>query len=283
MNQFRGNPPALPFFLKGGFGERFCLYYAPHSKMECHSSIIFVHAFADEMNKSRRMAALQARAFAAMGFGVLQMDLFGCGDSSGEFRDARWTIWKEDLAVARTWLKNRVHGPVGLWGLRLGALLALDFAKDSESEFEKIILWQPVISGETFLTQFLRMRMASEMLGEERERVAGTRTLRDSLLTGETLEVAGYELAPALAAAIDSLKMDELAITKCPIHWFEIVSATGRAMPPVAGRMANAWKGSGVELRMHIVPCAPFWATQEISECPALLSATAELFAEALS
>ncbi len=53
------------------------------------------------MNKSRRMAALQARAFAAMGFGVLQIDLFGCGDSSGDFSDARWDIWKQDLAIAR--------------------------------------------------------------------------------------------------------------------------------------------------------------------------------------
>jgi len=38
------------------------------------------------MNKSRRMAALQARVFAAMGFGVLQIDLFGCGDSRANLK-----------------------------------------------------------------------------------------------------------------------------------------------------------------------------------------------------
>ena len=53
------------------------------------------------MNKSRRMAALQARAFAEMGFGVLQIDLFGCGDSSGDFSDARWDIWKQDLIACQ--------------------------------------------------------------------------------------------------------------------------------------------------------------------------------------
>ncbi len=53
------------------------------------------------------MVALQARAFAAMGFGVLQMDLFGCGDSNGEFGNARWDIWKQDLVIARSWLENR--------------------------------------------------------------------------------------------------------------------------------------------------------------------------------
>ena len=102
---------------------------------------------------------MQARAFAAMGFGVLQIDLFGCGDSSGEFRDARWDIWKHDLSVAKRWIENRTSSPTSLWGLRLGALLALDFAKSSGDSFDQIILWQPVINGESFLNQFLRLQI----------------------------------------------------------------------------------------------------------------------------
>jgi len=76
------------------------------------------------MNKARRMAALQSRRLAAAGYSVLQIDLFGCGDSSGDFADARWEIWKQDLRLALGWLKPRVAGPLGLWGLRLGATLA---------------------------------------------------------------------------------------------------------------------------------------------------------------
>ena len=51
-----------------------------------------------------------------MGFGVLQIDLFGCGDSSGDFSDARWDIWKQDIAAAREWLEERISAPVSLWG-----------------------------------------------------------------------------------------------------------------------------------------------------------------------
>jgi alpha/beta superfamily hydrolase len=40
---------------------------------------------AEELNKSRHVAAAQARAFAAAGYSVLQIDLYGCGDSSGDF------------------------------------------------------------------------------------------------------------------------------------------------------------------------------------------------------
>src|SRR3954449_10972795 len=107
----RGPLPAEPFFLRTATGKRFCLYHAPASGRECLGAFIYIHPFGDEMNKSRRMAAIQARAFAAMGFSVLQIDLFGCGDSSGEFRDARWDIWKHDLSVAKRWIENRASSP----------------------------------------------------------------------------------------------------------------------------------------------------------------------------
>ena len=166
---------------------------------ECRGAFIYIHPFGDEMNKSRRMAAMQARAFAAMGFGVLQIDLFGCGDSSGEFRDARWDIWKHDLSVAKRWIENRASSPVSLWGLRLGALLALDFAKSSGDSFDQIILWQPVINGELFLNQFLRLRMAKEMLADAgMGKTSGKNMMRNRLANGETLEIAGYELASEL-------------------------------------------------------------------------------------
>jgi hypothetical protein len=58
-----------PLFLDGSAGRLF----APYQAAAAHprGSVIYVPPFAEEMNRSRRMAALQARAFAAMGFGVL--------------------------------------------------------------------------------------------------------------------------------------------------------------------------------------------------------------------
>lgn len=270
--------PAEPFYLKTGSGNRFCLYHAPYPNKECRGAFIYVHPFGDEMNKSRRMAAIQARAFAAIGFGVLQIDLFGCGDSNGEFGDARWDIWKQDLEDARRWLKNRVNTPVSLWGLRLGALLALDFAQSTKDTIDKIILWHPVINGELFLTQFLRLRLANEMLGGGLEKSAGTQAMRSSLANGEQLEVAGYELAADLAGSIDRLRAIKLILSKVPVHWFEIVSDAGRTMPPAGAKVVREWeKVEGSNLHVHLVPGLPFWATQEISECPGLISATTKI------
>ena len=230
------------------------------------------------------MAAMQARAFAAMGFSVLQIDLFGCGDSSGEFRDARWDIWKHDLSVAKRWIENRASSPASLWGLRLGALLALDFAKSSGDSFDQIILWQPVINGELFLNQFLRLQMAKEIFTDAgMEKTSGKNKLRNRLANGETLEIAGYELTSSLAAAIDNLKAAELIVTKGVIHWFEITAEPGRSMGPAGTNVITEWRREGIDPYVYLVPCVPFWATQEISECPELVSATLNVFATAAS
>ena len=71
-----------PFFLDGKQNSLFCihLYLAG---VTCKGSILYLHPFAEEMHKSRCMAALQARHFAQAGYAVLQVDLTGCGDSSG--------------------------------------------------------------------------------------------------------------------------------------------------------------------------------------------------------
>ena len=222
------------------------------------------------MNKSRRMAALQARALAARGYAVLLVDLHGCGDSDGDFADARWHHWKGDLAAASAWLTARVERPVGLWGLRLGALLALDYAHTAAQPVAQLVLWQPVTDGAQFLTQFLRLRVAGAML-DQGAPGATTSALRAELAQGQTLEVGGYMLAPEMAASIDALNAAQLS-PSCPTDWLEIVAAPERPLPPGAGRVAASWQRPAVSVQT--VACAQFWSTQEIVECPALIAAT---------
>src|SRR5262249_35049316 len=151
--------------------------------------ILYIHPFADELNKSRRMVALQARQFAANGFGVLLPDLYGCGDSGGDFADAHWDVWLDDLHRCLDWLRADNEGPYYLWGLRAGALLATELAQ--RTAVAGLILWHPVINGAQMLTQFLRLRLAVGMMRGSQET---TTQLRDTLAAGNSLEVAGYEI-----------------------------------------------------------------------------------------
>lgn len=273
------NPPAEPFFLKTEQGERFCLYHQPLGNRPVNGIFIYVHPFAEEMNKSRHMAALQSRAFAAIGFGVLQIDMFGCGDSSGDFKNACWQIWKHDLAAAKKWIESHTNAPIYLWGLRLGAILALDFARDSKDTFKSIIMWQPVTSGKSFLTQFLRLKLANQIMTNDTSK-AGIQAMRDMLASGVSLEIAGYKLSSEMAVTIDSLKMNEFIVTRSRIHWLEVVPETRQALSHAGMAVVNSWKQSGINPNVQLVPCQPFWATQEITECKELITTTSELFAK---
>lgn len=274
MSAGSGRLPAEAFFLAATPGKRFCLYHPANPGRVCRGAFMYIHPFAEEMNRSRRLVALQARAFADAGYAVLSIDLHGCGDSSGEFGDARWEIWKSDLAAAKTWLENRSPTRIGLWGLRLGALLALDFAHGLPERLAPLILWQPVISGKSFLTQFLRLRIASDMLSNGRQG-GGAEAMRNALRAGETLEIAGYELAPDLAFAIDALDAASLTVST-PVHWFDIARTVG-SIPPATVELIGAWRRQGVDVRVNLVQGTPFWANQEFSVCPELLSKTIAL------
>jgi exosortase A-associated hydrolase 2 len=262
------------FFLPVEAGYRFCIWHGPASG-HAENGIVYVHPFCEEMNKARRMAARQSQRLAAAGHAVLQIDLLGCGDSSGELRDARWHIWKRDVIVAIGWLRTRVAGRVSLWGLRLGATLATDVARDPALGVEQLILWQPVGSGEQFLTQFLRLRLAAEMLAEGAAH-SGVRELRKALSRGSELEIAGYDLHPQLAAEIDGLRLADLVPAAKRVQWLEIGAQTDPQIGPAARRTVAAWQSKGLEVHATAVNGEPFWSTLEITECEPLLALTEE-------
>lgn len=264
------------FFLPVGQGERFCLAHSPAGKPR--GAVVYVHPFAEEMHKSRRMAALQARALAARGWLVLQMDLYGCGDSSGEFGEARWDAWASDVRAGIEWTRACGSGPLALWGLRLGATLACELAADAALGVERLLLWQPVTSGEQFVSQFLRLRLAAEML-EGGAATSASGELRAELARGHTLEIAGYDLHPLLAEAIERLQLSALTPAARRIDWLEVGAEASASVRPGSQRVVERWRAQGVEVRAASVAGDAFWSTFEIAEVPTLLAATDEALA----
>ena len=179
--------------------------------LPCSESLIVVPPLAEEMNRSRRMFTLLGQRLAAAGIVTTVVDLAGTGDSDGEFGDATWEAWLDDLDAVT--VRALAGGCRRLWlcGLRLGALLALDFvARRAPAPDTRLLLWQPIIEGSAALTQFLRLRLAECMRAGAPPKET-TRELRERLRAGESLEVAGYMLNPALGAAIDGLSWTRLA------------------------------------------------------------------------
>jgi exosortase A-associated hydrolase 2 len=272
-------PRVEPFFFDAAPGTRFSLYHQPSPHVAPRGAILYVHPFAEEMNKTRRMAALQSRAFAAMGFAVLQIDLFGCGDSCGDFNAGRWDLWKNDLAVAASWLVERTSGlPLHLWGVRLGGLLALDFA--SRVQVGSIILWQPFMSGRACINQFLRLRLASQLDAGAPGGARSTSALRAQLAVHGVIEVAGYEVAVPLVKAIDACDAAHIKLPPCTVHWFAGGADVSARAETSAARLGARWAADGVAMHFHRVePAVPFWCADAIAVCPALLDATSAVFA----
>ena len=257
-----------PFFLPFGQHSLFCLYHAAATETP-RAAVLYLPPFAEEMHKSRRMAALQSRRFAQSGYAVLQIDLLGCGDSSGDFAEASWEAWLACARAGHDWLRQKTQAPVVLWGSRLGAALAAELSLQLP-EVNGLLLWQPVPNGENFLNQFLRIRVASEMFAE---RKTGLKELRAQLAGGEALEVGGYLLTPRLASGIDKLRLAQLAVP-APVRWLEVSPTPADQPPPASQKTLAAWSESGVDVIARTVTGDPFWATQEITECPELLRET---------
>jgi exosortase A-associated hydrolase 2 len=264
------------FFLSVEYGERFCLSHAPAGAPR--GAIIYIHPFAEEMHKSRRMAARQAHALAARGWLVLQVDLFGCGDSPGDFGDARWDTWARDVRACLAWARARTARPIALWGLRLGATLAGELAADAALGIERLVLWQPVLNGEQFLTQFLRLRLAAEML-HGGAATSASAELRGQLAQGRTLEIAGYDLHPHLAAAIERVQLASLRPAVKRVDWIELGAEAAASLRPASQRVVERWRAQGLDVRTASVAGEAFWSTIEITECAALLEATQEALA----
>ena len=266
-----------PFFLPGARGPLFCVYH-PGAPGGGGSGLLYLAPFAEEMNRARRMAALQARRLAARGVHVLLLDPYGTGDSAGDFGEATWELWRDDAAAALRWLTARCAGDVGLWGLRLGALLAAEVAQAQARPLPRLLLWQPVVSGERFLTQFLRLRVAAGM--GQADGGESTQDLRARLARGEALEVGGYEVAPALAEAIAGLKLAPLlaGLREGRPDWIELGSGEALELPPGSRAVVDALAAQGLAVAPQVVPGDPFWAIQEFTLAPALLEATDRLF-----
>jgi exosortase A-associated hydrolase 2 len=267
-----------PGYLDGRLGRLFVLLRRPQGRAG-GPCVLMVPPFAEEMNKTRAMLARVAEGLALRGIASVLPDLYGTGDSAGEFRDGDWETWREDLERVTAWARGQGLTVNGLLAVRLGCILAADFVRGLPAGLERTVFWQPVQSGQRFLTQFLRMRVAASLMEDRRETVAA---LREEIRATGTLEVAGYELPARLVEQVDA---KTLAAAVSPalgdLHWMEIAGSTADPLPGSTIEATRALSGSVRSLRTGVFAGEPFWSTTEIVLLPALVNETIGVLAAA--
>ena len=250
-------------------GQRFCVFH-PAQTDQPRGAILYVHPFAEEMNKSRRMVAMQSRALAAAGYSVLQMDLLGCGDSSGELRDASWADWLSDLQQAALWLRHHCDAPFWWWGLRSGCLLAVAAAKAMNAPAQ-FVFWQPTPSGKTVLQQFLRLKVAADLQSGQSKQIM--EALRGQLAAGHAVDVAGYELSASVALGLENATLAPPTGAR-RLEWLELSTREGATLMPASSIALTAWDQEGCAVHSQVVSGPAFWQTTEIEDAPTLIQAT---------
>lgn len=256
-------------------GQRFCLFH-PSRGPELRGRVVYIHPFAEEMNKSRRMAALGSRALAAAGFSVLQIDLYGCGDSSGDFGDASWQDWIDDVVRACDWLRTRdaahAAAPLWLWGLRAGCLVAAGAAPRLDERLN-FCFWQPIVTEKLALQQFLRLKLAADLLTGNSRGVMDS--LRQQLAQHKSIEIAGYLLSPDLAKGLETAQLAPPATPAAGrLAWFDVSTRAEAEASPAACQVIAKWKAATYASHHQQVQGPSFWQTTEIEDAPNLIAAT---------
>lgn len=251
--------------------RRFALLRTPRGASgDC---TLVVPPFAEEMNKSRRLVTDFARRECDRGAGVLSVDLFGTGDSEGEFEAARIDTWISDLVAATEWCGALGWRVTSLLGIRLGALIAAMLVRRHELRLAHAVFWQPVTNGARFIDQFLRIRAMASCMEQGRSETVSE--LRGRLRTGESLEVAGYMLSGALSADIDAMDLaNELTPSFPPVRWLDVM--VDAALPVTTGtqRAIERLRATGCEIAHRQIAGEPFWMATELVTNPALVAAS---------
>ncbi len=243
-------------------GSRGRLYMADFPALgESCGVILYVHPFAAEASHSRRVITDLARQLSHKNYRTIIVDHYGCGDSEGDFRDARWEIWRDDLLSVCRWLGEEGHRSVTLWGLRMGALLATEVATLSPLRVERLLLWQPVLSGAPMLNTFVRSNLNPEDVPAGLAEKLSDAEQRRSLSLSEPVNIDGYMLSPELIRALDAAKLETFgARLSAPVHWLRVLRDDTDKPSPGSERLIQNWRARGLQVETDEVISWPVWS-----------------------
>ncbi len=261
----------IPKFIPSTAGNIFTITFGCSNPQ---AQLIFIPPFAEEANKSRHILSAFGRHLANLKIQTTIIDLYGCGDSEGDLDQASIEIWHQDITNTINHIcKDSDNTTLILGGLRLGATIAASYpglANHSHS-LKQLLLWQPIVDGANYMKQFIRLKLAESITsGKNNNETTSTTQIIESILEGNTQEIAGYPLNKKLLNDINNLKLNKLDLgTKTNIVDINTSGNTSPSFSKLIEQQPNT----------QITTCqAPqFWAYQEIVQCEDLLKISAEI------
>lgn len=268
------NVKPVPRFLGEAGEKHFILQFRSSGAPRGH--IVYIPPFGEEMNRCRAHVAQQARDFAASGYHCTLLDFYGTGDSEGELQDASLARWHENIQLTLQFLVAEEPAPVILWGVRLGGIIAAEYANTGTVDIAGLLLWQPVSSGKRYVTQLLRQRVAS--LVNAGRAAETTAEIRARIASGDSVEIAGYVVADPLISDIEQASLSAQAV-RCPsIYWLENIEQEGDALSTASNKAVTALREAGSAVDVHLFTGPPIWQLHKRDHAQELLALTSSLY-----
>ena len=191
-----------PFYFGPAERRLFGIHFPPQYESEYRCTVVLCPSLGHEYVNSFRAFRVLAQRLAGAGFYVMRFDYYGTGDSAGDAEGADLGGLIGDVHSAVDEAK-RMSGvtTVVLVGLRFGGSVAV-LAGTEREDVTQVVLWQPVVSGESYLRDLAANHAAWAAAEAEEGRDAASEaggneilgfplsiTLRDELKTMSLLSV----------------------------------------------------------------------------------------------
>lgn len=242
---------------------------------------LFVPAFGDEMNQSRRMVRLAAEALAAHGVASTVFDLHGTGDSSAGFAEGTVQHWLADCRTMAARVATAATPPLVLVGCRLGVALAAQSSHDLAHPAAALVGWAPVLQGRAQLSGLLR----AAALARSQRAEAGEAEPRTRWAAGQVAMLGGYPVSPALAEELEAFDARR-APHAVRVTLIDVRVPVGEG-PVTASealrKRAQAWNDAGTPAEVMAVAGAGFWNVADLVDVPALVEHTVAAVEAALA
>ena len=149
-----------------------------------------------------------ARDLTNTGFYCFRFDYRGHGDSEGNFEDSTVETRISDINRAVEFFLDITDiEQVGLFGLRLGATLAV-LAAENQQLVQFLILAYPILVGKLYIDQYLRSNLTTQ-LATYRKIIKDRNQLINDLMSNQPLNIDGYLLSKSFYQQLESINLIE--------------------------------------------------------------------------
>lgn len=230
-----------PFFFGASAQPLYGVYHPPREQTHPVRAVLLCYPAGIEYMRAHRAFRQLTSLLVRSGVHVLRFDYFGTGDSAGSVEDASLARWQEDVELAIEELKaNAGVEKIDLVGLRLGGTLAV-LAASRRADVSRLLLWDPVISGEAYLEELLTYAELPARNGNPTAWPAGT------------VGVGGFALTAGMRSEIAAIDLRVVPPPRVPIT---LIASEERALDLA---LCDAWRGGEVDVECRCVPSENRW------------------------